>query len=341
MKRILTLLLTTLFLTILSLSFPAAAQLDTVTGHVKDAFGNAPLNGKVCFTLQNYKPNVPKVSGTGSIVSATGICVSTSSSDGSFSITVYDNTSITPSSTYYRVDFYVNGTQQSSASYIINSASFNLDTATPISISSLPASSAVGARSFLFTQTSAATTWTITHNLNDPHPNIQCFDSTGTVLYPSTLIATSANTVTATFASPQTGGCNIISAGLVNLVVSSTNAIVTTPGGPQTISGNYPLSLPFLTASGSVPTLSGTGACSTTGTQKGGSWAGQFSCTGSTGASTVTITPGTTAPNGWVCSARDQTGEVTLTQTANSSTSCTLSGTITTNDILVFLAIAY
>jgi hypothetical protein len=92
-----------------------------------------------------------------------------------------------------------------------------------------------------------------------------------------------------------------------------------------------------LIAGGSTPTLSGT--C-TTSTQVGGNTAGSFeaSCT----AQTVIVTFATTAPNGWVCNAQDETTPAdTLTQTAHSTTSCTLSGTTASNDNVVFSARAF
>jgi hypothetical protein len=98
--------------------------------------------------------------------------------------------------------------------------------------------------------------------------------------------------------------------------------------------------LPAIGAVGSAPTLSGTGACATTGTQLG-SWTGSFACTGTTGASTVTITFATTAPHGWNCVASDQTQGALMPQSGNSTTSCTLSGSVTASDVIVFTAMYY
>lgn len=94
---------------------------------------------------------------------------------------------------------------------------------------------------------------------------------------------------------------------------------------------------------GAAATLTGTGACATSGTQTGGSMAGRATCTAATAASTLTITPGTTAPNGWVCYAQDQTNRANLLQqTSNTATSCTLTATsVTQNDVIVFSAIAF
>lgn len=96
-------------------------------------------------------------------------------------------------------------------------------------------------------------------------------------------------------------------------------------------------------AAGSAAGLTGTGACGTITTQSGGSWAGTAKCTGSTGASTLTITPGTTAPHGWVCYVQDQTTPANLfQQTSNNATTCVLTAaSITSNDVFVFSAIAF
>lgn len=99
-----------------------------------------------------------------------------------------------------------------------------------------------------------------------------------------------------------------------------------------------------LVSTGTAVAFTGsTGACSTTGTQSGGSWAGRVTCTAATAASTLVIVPGTTAPNGWICSAFDQTTRANLLQqTATGTTSCTLTATsITQNDVIVFQATAF
>ena len=96
-------------------------------------------------------------------------------------------------------------------------------------------------------------------------------------------------------------------------------------------------------AAGTAATLSGTGACATITTQSGGGFAGRATCTGTTGASTLTVTPGTTAPHGWVCEAFDETTRANLLQqTSDSTTACVLTATsVTQNDVFVFLAIAF
>jgi len=87
--------------------------------------------------------------------------------------------------------------------------------------------------------------------------------------------------------------------------------------------------------------LAGTGACNSTANASGGSWAGRAQCTGATGNSTLVITPGSFAPNFWECSGSDATAGVPLAQTGFSATTCTLTGTVNTNDYVTFSAVAY
>lgn len=99
----------------------------------------------------------------------------------------------------------------------------------------------------------------------------------------------------------------------------------------------------YLAAGATAPTITGTGAAATITTQAGGKWNGTFKCAGTTGASTITITPGITAINGWNCVAQDMTTRANLIQqTSNTNTSVTLTATsITQNDIIAFTLFAY
>lgn len=86
------------------------------------------------------------------------------------------------------------------------------------------------------------------------------------------------------------------------------------------------------------PTLTGT--CASLGTQIGSNTTGSFvaTCT----AQTAILTFGVSAPHGWICQAWDQTTTTDfLRQSANSATSCTLTGTTAAADVIVFEAVAY
>ena len=83
---------------------------------------------------------------------------------------------------------------------------------------------------------------------------------------------------------------------------------------------------------------SGTGACATTGTLKGGTTVGSFVCSGTAGAATVVITL-PSAPNGiWVCKAFDSTTVAdTVSETAYTATSITLTAsTLGSGDTITF-----
>ncbi len=106
--------------------------------------------------------------------------------------------------------------------------------------------------------------------------------------------------------------------------------------------GNYRILAPPV-SSGLTATLSGTGACGAIGSQTGGQWAGSATCSNATAASTLTISPGTIAPHGWVCTVQDETTRTNLfQQTAHNGTSCTLTATsVTQNDVFVFEAVGF
>lgn len=91
-----------------------------------------------------------------------------------------------------------------------------------------------------------------------------------------------------------------------------------------------------------IVTLTGTGACATITSQGGGLIAGTFKCTGTTGASTVTMTnsgtPANIPPNGWQCMGSDTTTAAVGNQTAPvATTSCKLNFTsVTANDVITY-----
>lgn len=94
--------------------------------------------------------------------------------------------------------------------------------------------------------------------------------------------------------------------------------------------------------SGGTLSLTGTGACVSYSATAGGAWAGSGTCSGTTGAATVIITPGTTAPHFWACFGSDLTSHVAGGQSLFSSTTCTLSfATVTNGDNVQITAFAY
>jgi hypothetical protein len=98
----------------------------------------------------------------------------------------------------------------------------------------------------------------------------------------------------------------------------------------------------FSSAGTAFAIASGTGACATTSTIVGGVQAGHFTCTGTTGASTVTLTLAATT-NSWSCVGRDITTPTGVTQTgALSTTAVTLTLTsVTASDVVEFHCLGY
>jgi hypothetical protein len=96
---------------------PSAAfsQTATVTGHLLNPDSSVAPNSKLCVSLQNFKPNVPRIA-TGVVVNPTGWCVVPTA--GLIPTALFQNSAITPAGTYWRFDFYLNGQQQSSASAV-------------------------------------------------------------------------------------------------------------------------------------------------------------------------------------------------------------------------------
>lgn len=150
------------------------------------------------------------------------------------------------------------------------------------------------------------------------------------------------------------GGTNINASqnSSTNIGTGSTNALVTIGGGSNGVIINAGLATGYVknTAFISIGTKftlgSGTGSCGTTSTTLGGASAGSFVCTGTAGAGTIVVTingaTGLAAPNGWACSGSDITSGVAWSQSATSTTTCTLKGTTAANtDVVVFQAQGY
>src|SRR3990167_6809291 len=116
----------------LLMAFPIAvlAQTATVTTSVRTPAGGVPANSQVCFSLQRFQPNIPKVNGVAVINQARSFCVSPDV-NGDVSTALYRNDNITPSGTDWRVEYKQNGIVQSAAHYTIAAASVDLTTLAP------------------------------------------------------------------------------------------------------------------------------------------------------------------------------------------------------------------
>jgi hypothetical protein len=231
-------------LLVLFVPVAASAQTATVTGHALNPSGSAASNASVCFSLQNFKPNVPRVVGTGVIVRQQNWCITPSTVDGSFSVPIDRNDLISPNGTHWRIDFLLNGLQQSSTSYVIASASFNLDSATPIATAPIVGPSSFIAQTFNCAQVTATTTWTCVHNFADLNVSVTVYDQNNNQIFPNTLTTTDFNTVTLTFVAPQAGRAVIIHGGAVSIATNQPNAILGSGmTGPQSISSAFSLTI--------------------------------------------------------------------------------------------------
>lgn len=107
------------------------------------------------------------------------------------------------------------------------------------------------------------------------------------------------------------------------------------------LGNNFKVATGALQMIGGASVLTGSGACLTQ-SSSSQTIVGQTTCTGTTGASTLIITPGFAAPHGFSCWANDITHTLGGSQSAVSTTACTMSFTsVTASDVLTYGAIAY
>jgi hypothetical protein len=69
----------------------------------------------------------------------------------------------------------------------------------------------------IHTQSSAASTWTVSHNLGVQYPNVTVYDNNNNVIIPQTIVATDANTLTLTFGSAVAGYAVAGIGGIINV----------------------------------------------------------------------------------------------------------------------------
>jgi len=109
-----------------------SARATTVTGTMKDIQGNA-LSGVgdyATFQLMNFGSNVPRVTATNIVVQTQPLRVTSAQLQAG--VTIQANDTITPATTFYRVTFFHSGQLFRSFDHRITGASYNLDSATPI-----------------------------------------------------------------------------------------------------------------------------------------------------------------------------------------------------------------
>lgn len=119
------------------------------------------------------------------------------------------------------------------------------------------------------------------------------------------------------------GGNVSISAGAVAGSGTSGNVAVTGAGGIS-LTGRTSLNLPPYSL-GTIPTITAS-ACSVIISLGGGSWAGAFNCTHPLNeVVSITLTPATPAPNGFICELNSITGGGLLKQLSVNTTNCQFS----------------
>ena len=69
----------------------------------------------------------------------------------------------------------------------------------------------------IHTQTSAASTWTVSHNLGVQYPNVTVYNASNEVIIPQTITATDSNTLTLTFGSAVAGYAISGIGGIINV----------------------------------------------------------------------------------------------------------------------------
>ena len=128
-------------------------------------------------------------------------------------------------------------------------------------------------------------------------------------------------------------GSAVGAGGTSNIYTPNGSNINLSPGGTAYVDVNADLIM-----AGSQPTISGT--CTTKTAIGGGQMAGSMGLT--CAAQTVILTFTSTAPHGYKCNMNDVTNPSdTMLQTAVSSTSCTMTGTTGTSDLVLYSAQGY
>lgn len=122
-------------------------------------------------------------------------------------------------------------------------------------------------------------------------------------------------------------------AGVVNLRTANTTRVTVDAAGNMTTTQ-------AVISGGTTFTANVTGGSCVIGSLVGGRTAGRMTATtGSVGCNITITLP--TAPNGWVCASNNVTLGAAMSQTAETTTSCTIGGTTSNNDIVNFMAIAF
>lgn len=227
-----------LILALVCVLAPLTAHAQTaVTGNLKDV-GVANASGSntyVRFTLIDYGAQIPRIINLAGNVVFNPIKDFKPDVNGNISGVIQGNDTISPPATKYQVCIFYQGAVFRCNTYIINGATFNLNTAVPLNTSIQAGANQLVVLSFPFTQVTPASTWTIPHNFNDPNAYVQVFSTTHQIIYPDTVNTSDPNNAVLTFVTPTAGFAIAMHAGSINIATNQPNAIISNPTGSQEI----------------------------------------------------------------------------------------------------------
>jgi len=193
---------------ITTLSSSVKVRIDDVTGSI------TALSSSVKVRIDDVTGSITALSSSvkNSIDGVTGSITSLSSSVKNSFDTITGSITSLSSSVKVRIDSLtgsIDSLNTFSSSVVLTSQTSSM---TVLSSSyALTASFALNAggggagTTYVHTQSSASTTWTVTHNLGERYPAIVVFDSSGNVIIPTNISAQSTSTLVVTFSSAQTG----------------------------------------------------------------------------------------------------------------------------------------
>lgn len=229
-----------LLLALVCVLTPLAGRAQTaVSGNLKDV-GVANASGSntyVRFTLIDYGAQIPRIINVSGNMIFSPIKDFKPDANGNISGTIQGNDTISPAATKYQVCIYYQGAQFRCNTYLINGATFNLNTATPLNTSVQAGANQLIVLSFPFTQATPASTWTIPHSFNDPNVYVQVFDTTHKIIYPDGVNTSDPNNAVLTFITPTAGFAIAMHAGSINIATNQPNAIISNPLVAQIING--------------------------------------------------------------------------------------------------------
>jgi hypothetical protein len=222
-----------------------SATTATVNGKLILPDGSAPPAGSfVQLDLKNYGTAQPQVSG---VVVYPQKVFNLSSSDGTWSGTLYRNDAISVNGTfptYWAMTYFTPNGPAYAAKYLTVAQDVaDLDTLTALNPSVTlvaPSQPLVGGQSASLTVSLPLSTWTLAHNFGTQAVVAQCYDSSWHQIIPDTATATDNNTFTATFVLPQTGFMVCFNVGNWTPSITNPNYVVQNPSSSQTIAGDYP-----------------------------------------------------------------------------------------------------